>query len=69
MTKSKPRREVLLESSIRRQKKKNKILRNALDRIIKIADEGRRKEYGRSMLYSIERIRMNAENAINEETK
>lgn len=69
MTTTKPREQVLLESKIRQQKKKNKILRNALDRIIKIADEGRRKEYGRSMLYSIERIRMNAENAINEATK
>lgn len=69
MTTTKSRREVLLESSVRRQKKKNAVLRNALNRIIRIADEGRRKEYGRSMLYSIERILMNAENAINEEIK
>ena len=68
MTKSKPRREVLLESKIRQQKQTIQKLKKTLSQILTVAEKARHEEYGSRILNGIENIRYFAKDAI-EETK
>jgi hypothetical protein len=64
MTKSKPRREVLLESKVRQQKKTIQKLKKTLSKILTVAEKARHEEYGSRMLNGIENIRWIAKETI-----
>lgn len=64
MTKSKPRRQVLLESKVRQQKKTIQNLKKTLSQILTVAEKARHEEYGSRMLNDIENIRYFAKDAI-----
>ncbi len=64
MTKSKPRRQVLLESKIRQQKKTIQNLKKTLSQILTVAEKARHEEYGLRMLNGIEHIRWIAKETI-----
>lgn len=64
MTTTKPRREVLLESKVRQQKKTIQNLKKTLSQILTAAEKARHEEYGSRMLNGIENIRYFAKDAI-----
>ena len=64
MTKSKPRREVLLESKIRQQQKTIQKLKKTLSKILTVAEKARHEEYGSRILNGIENIRWIAKETI-----
>lgn len=60
---TKSRRQILLESKVRQQKKTIQKLEKTLKRIITVAEKARHEEYGRQMLEGIEQIRWIAKEA------
>ena len=64
MTTTKPRKQVLLESKIRQQKKTIQKLKKTLSQILTVAEKARHAEYGSRILTGIENIRWIAKDAI-----
>lgn len=64
MTTTKPRKQVLLESKIRQQKKTIQKLKKTLSKILTVAEKARHEEYGSRILNGIENIRWIAKETI-----